>query len=108
MIFSDFELAVQRGREMVEQEECDLFLCHVKYPSGEEFVLRKSIFIGAGSCVDCFRLPFRHHFKTEANAKQAAKVFESRKGREIRVSRKTVYDSVYRVNKTSHYKLSYV
>ena len=105
MVYSKYELAVEQAHDMVRREECDLYLCSVKYPSGEEFVLRKSIIPGAASCLDCFRLPFHHHFRTAHSAVRAAKIFGSRMGRHITVDRKTVFDHVYRVNRTLHFKL---
>lgn len=102
MVFSSFALASKRGPEVVSEEERDLYLCHVKYHSGEEYVLKPYLPLGF-SCLDCFRLSFHHKFKTLASAKRAAKVFMSRMGRDVLTIPSTYVENGYKI--ISHYQL---
>ena len=105
MVYSDYNLAVDSALDKVKREERDLFLCHVKYPSGEEFVLKPDIPEGF-SYLECFQLPFHHHFKVNMNAVHAANIFEKKMGRKIQIVPRTYIQNGYK--RTSHYELCLV
>ena len=82
--------------------EQDLYLCHVRYPSGEEYVLKPNL-PEEFTCIECIRLPFHHKFKSAINAARAAEVFEKRMGRKVVIDRKTFMQNGYQ--QTSHFAL---
>ena len=102
MVYSKYELAIEKAREHVEKEERDLFLCMVRYPSGIEFVLKPNLPIGF-NFLECFKLPFHHHFKTEKSANRAAKCFSQEMGININVIPETYTEQGYVL--ISHYRL---
>ena len=102
MVFSNFELAIEKGQEVVDQEERDLYLCHVKYHSGEEFVLKPHLPLGF-TCLNAFRLNFHHKFKTKQSAERASGIFGARMGVKVEVNPETYVENGYK--KISHYQL---
>ena len=84
MIFSDLDTAIELAPEIVAKEEHDLYLCESNYPSGSEYSLRKEVPSGF-SYINCFRIQFNHHFKTEKSARAAAGEFEKRTGKKVKV-----------------------
>ena len=102
MVFSDLDTAIEMAPEIVELEEHDLYLCQTRYPSGVEYYLSHKIPSGFG-CVDCFKIPFKHHFKTEKSARAAAVVFEKRLDKKIGVRPK--YETKKGYEMLSHFYL---
>ena len=102
MVYSKYELAIEKAREHVEKEERDLYLCMVRYPSGIEFVLKPNLTPGF-SCLECIKLSFHHHFKSRDNAIREANRFEREMGKNIIIDRKAVVENGY--NKTLYFQL---
>lgn len=102
MVFSNYGLAINKAQEWCNELERDLYLCLVKYPSGEEFVLKDKIPKGF-SYLEKIEIPFDHCFKNQKNALREAYKFESMMGVPVKVERKTIKQNGY--IRTSHYKL---
>ena len=102
MVFSNLELAIDNAQDVVDLIERDLYLCRVSYPSGEEYVLKPHLPLGF-TCLNCFRLNFKHHFKTKPSAERAAKIFGARMGVNIDVDTVTYKENNY--DFISHYEL---
>jgi len=102
MVFSNLELALENGQDVVDRIERDLYLCRVKYNSGEEYVLKPQLPLGF-SCLTCFRLSFNHHFKTKQSAERAAELFGSRMGVKVNVNTERYEENGYKI--ISHYRL---
>ena len=102
MVFSNFELALARGQDVVDTVERDLYLCRVSYPSGEEYVLKPHLPLGF-SCINCFRLNFKHHFQTKSSAERAAVIFGARMGVNVESNPVTYKENNY--DFISHYEL---
>jgi len=105
MVYSDYNLAVNSAITQVQKQENDLYLCLVTYPSGREFVLKPELPEGF-SYLECFQLPFHHHFKSNMKAVRAANIFEERMGRKIEIVPRTYIQNGYK--RTSHYELCLV
>ena len=102
MVYSNYGLARAKAYDWVDRLERDLFICHVKYPSGEEFVLKDRI--PKGFCyLDKIELPFHHKFENQKNAIREAYKFENDMGVPVMVDRKTITKNGYK--QTSHYIL---
>ena len=102
MVFSKYEIAIDMALDYVEREERDLYLCRVRYPSGEEFILKPSLPEGF-TCIECIRVPFHHKFKSAVNAVHAAEAFEKRMGKKVIIDRMTFIQNGYK--QTSHFAL---
>jgi len=102
MVYSNYALAVDKAYEHVKKEECDLYLCNVKYKSGEEFVFKQSVSPGF-AFLEYFAVPFHHKFKDKFKALAWAKKYEQLMGREVIIERKTFIQNGYK--RTLHFEL---
>ena len=102
--YSTYELAKSMAQERMRELEQDIFICHNKFLSGEEFTLktRGQVF---GDYLYMVSIPFRHRFKSKPNAKREASVFASKKGKPIYFDKKTEVENGY--VKTRYYYLTY-
>ncbi len=101
-VYSTYGLAKKMAEERLKELESDIFICHSKYRSGEEFILktRGEVF---GDYLYMLQLPFNHHFKKRDNALRESKQFEEKLGKPVMIEKITYEENGY--IKLSHYAL---
>ena len=104
-VWSTYDLAKSKAEEKMDELECDIFICHSNYLSGEEFTLktREEVF---GDYLYMVEIPFRHRFKTKPNADREAGIFATKKGRPVYVKKRRKIINGY--NTIQHYYLTYI
>jgi hypothetical protein len=104
-VYSNYELAKEMAEEKMREIEQDVFICHSKYQSGEEFVLKTRDQLSCNSYLYMVSLPFKHRFANKQNAEREAGIFASKKGRPVYVKPRTYIQNGYK--KIKHYYLTY-
>ena len=104
--YSRLEAAKKALLEFFQIREQDVFIVHVKYPSGEEWSLRTrdELFSKDSPVIYGHQLPhFEHHFKDRDNALREANNQSQRLGIPITLERHIKMEKGYKV--FSHYTL---
>lgn len=104
-VYSTYELAREKAQERMKELEQDIFICHSKYKSGEEFILKTRDELTCTTYLYMLALPFRHRFGNKSNAERESGIFASKKGKPVYVKKKTEKVNGYDIIK--HYYLTY-
>ena len=104
-VYGTYELAKEKAHERMKELEQDIFICHTKYPSGQEFTLKTKSEVGCGDYLYMLQLPFRFKFSSKETADREASNFASKKGAPVYVKRKTAIENGYK--KTLYFYLTY-
>ena len=103
-VYSTYELAKDMAEERMVELEQDIFICHTKYRSGEEFVLKvKDEMMNCGDYLYVQKLPFNHRFKKRDNALRELKRFEVKLNKPVMIEKHTYEENGY--IKFSHFSL---
>lgn len=103
-VYSTYELAKDMAEDRMKELEQDIFICHTKYRSGEEFVLKiRDEMMNCSSYLYMQKLPFNHRFKNKHNVAREAERFSKEMGNYIAIERHTYEENGY--NKFSHFSL---
>ena len=104
-VYSTYELAKKMAYERQAELEQDIYICHTKYKSGQEFLLKTEDDLTCGNYLHIVPIPFRFHYKSKPNAEREASKFASKKGRPVYVRTKSEIQNGYR--KIKYYYLTY-
>ena len=101
-VYSTYELARKMANERMRELEQDIFICHTKFRSGEEFVLKTTDQV-FGDYLYMLPLPLGYHFKDKKNAQREADKFKDKLNKNILVETITYEENGYTY--ISHYSL---
>ena len=105
-VYSTYELAKERAKDKMREIEQDIFICHSKYKSGEEFTLKTRDELTCNAYLYMVALPFKYRFRQKKNAKREADVFASKKGKPVYFDKKIETMNGYPIIK--YYYLTYI
>ena len=104
-VYSTYEEAKAKAHERQKELERDIFICHTKYPSGEEFTLKTGDEVTCGSYLYMLKLSFDHHFASRKNAEREANRIAGIEYKPVWVGKKIEKENGYQVIK--YYYLTY-
>jgi len=105
-VYSTYDLAKEKAIDKMNELEQDVFICHSKYISGEEFTLKTRDELTCNNYLYMVEIPFRHRFKDKSNAQREASIFASKKGRPVYIKPRRKIISGYDI--IQHYYLTYI
>ena len=103
-VYSTYVLAIDKAWDKMDELEQDVFICQSNFRSGQEFTLKTRCEV-SGNYLYMVEVPFRHRFRTKANAEREAGVFATKKGRPVYVKKKRKVIKGY--DMILHYYLTY-
>jgi len=104
-VYSDYETAKEKAHERQKELEQDIFICHTKYPSGNEFTLKTRNELTCGNYLYMLKLPFTHRFASKKNAEREANRIAGIEYKPVWVDKHTEEENGYTIIK--YYYLTY-
>lgn len=94
VVYSDPVLAIDGGLDYFKEEEVNVYVCPITFPSGVEYHLKKKILPDA-ECLKRYELTPRFRFQSLQNAINAIGYFKKR-GKKYCVKKKFEFENGYK------------
>ena len=96
IVFSEPELAIKSGLAYFHEEEENVYVCPIKYPSGVEYHLKKANdIVSDENCLKKFELTDMFRFQRKDKAMKAIGYFR-KKGKRYQFKKKTEEENGYK------------